>query len=122
MKETITVNFILPDGSLKVIEANIGETVLQVAHLHDLPLEGACGGSLACSTCHVWLDEKWFDEKDISEDENDMLDLAMGLRPNSRLGCQIILNKKMDGIKIIIPSDTGNFDGNCKCCSCDCEK
>lgn len=116
MKETVTVHFILPNGSLKTVEANVGETVLQVAHLHDLPLEGACGGSLACSTCHVLLDEEYFNDKDISEDENDMLDLVMDLKSTSRLGCQIILNKNMDGIKITIPSDSKNFNGNSKCC------
>lgn len=113
MKETITVNFILPNNSVRSVEANEGESILQVADLHNIPLDGACGGSLACATCHVIVDKKWFNGMHISDDENDMLDLAFGLQETSRLGCQVILTQEMDGIEIRIPSNNLNF---CPCC------
>lgn len=113
MKDTITVNFILPDDSIKSVEANEGESVLQVANFHGIPLDGACGGSLACATCHVIVEKKWFSNMQISDEENDMLDLAFGLKETSRLGCQIILTKEMDGIEVKIPENNLNF---CACC------
>lgn len=113
MKETITVNFILPDDSIKSVEANEGESVLQVANFHGIPLDGACGGSLACATCHVIVEKKWFSNMQISDEENDMLDLAFGLKETSRLACQIILTKEMDGIEVTIPENNLNF---CACC------
>ncbi|GJD09947.1 Adrenodoxin-like protein 2, mitochondrial [Galdieria sulphuraria] len=62
-----------------------------LAHEHDIDLEGACEGSLACSTCHVYLDEKSYNKlPEPSDDENDMLDLAFGLTEYSRLGCQLL--------------------------------
>lgn len=116
MKSTITVNFILPGGEIISVEANEGETILQVAHLHELPLEGACGGALACSTCHVIVDDEWFEGMEVLDDENDMLDLAFGLQRTSRLGCQVVLKKNMDGIVIKIPSQSNNFDSDSGCC------
>ena len=63
---------------------------MEAAHKHDVELEGACEGSLACSTCHVILEESVFDKLDEpSDDENDMLDLAFALTETSRLGCQV---------------------------------
>ncbi|WP_342262122.1 2Fe-2S iron-sulfur cluster-binding protein [Alphaproteobacteria bacterium endosymbiont of Tiliacea citrago] len=116
MKETITVNFILPNEEIVSIEANEGESLLQVAHFHELPLEGACGGSLSCSTCHLIIEEPWFSLLPAAlDEEEDMLDLAFGLQKHSRLGCQIILTRKLDGITVKIPNQTNNF---CGCCSC----
>ena len=64
-----------------------GTTVLEAAHNNDIDLEGAYEGSLACSTCHVIVDEKFFNKlEEPSEDEEDMFDLAFGLTPTSRLG------------------------------------
>ena len=108
----ISVTFILPDGSEKTFEAHEGETLLNLAHRNNVDLEGACEGSLACSTCHVIIDPKWYDilneNDEISDEENDMLDLAFGLTETSRLGCQIKLKKKYDGLRVIVPSETRN--------------
>lgn len=104
------VTFILQDGSEKEVDAPEGISVLEVAHQNDINLEGACEGSLACSTCHVIVDEKWFDGlSEPTEDEEDMLDLAFGLTHTSRLGCQIIMSEKLDGLKVAVPAATRNM-------------
>jgi ferredoxin len=73
-------------------------------------LEGACEASLACSTCHVYVDEPYFDLLPESEEgEEDMLDLATLLKINSRLGCQIILAKELEGMVVSLPAMTRNF-------------
>lgn len=107
----IKVIFVYPDGVKHEFMANEGETVLQVAHKNGVPLEGACEGSLACSTCHVIVEPSCYcgllTEK--SMEEEDMLDLAYGLKATSRLGCQVKLDKSMDGIIFYIPSDSRNY-------------
>jgi len=72
---------------------------------------GACEGSLACSTCHVIVeDQEYYDRiPEAEDDENDMLDLAFGLTDTSRLGCQVKATKELDGLKVRIPSATRNF-------------
>ena len=111
--EQLKVIFVYQDGSKHEVLANVGETVLQVAHKNGIPIEGACEGSLACSTCHVIVDEKDFhgalETKSIQEE--DMLDLAFDLKPTSRLGCQIKLDKSMDGIVLYLPCGSRNFCG-----------
>ncbi len=105
----INVNFRLEDGTIKTVSAPIGLSVLEVAHQNEIPLEGACEGSLACSTCHVIVGDEFFDKlPKATEDEEDMLDLAFGLKQTSRLGCQIILNKDLDGIIFEVPQNTRN--------------
>ena len=102
--------FIEPDGNEKVVDADNGISLLEVAHNNDIDLEGACEGSLACSTCHVIVDKVFFDNlPEPSEEEEDMLDLAFGLTHTSRLGCQIIINEKLEGMKVKIPSGTRNM-------------
>ena len=102
--------FVDKDGSEKTIEARNGQTILELAHQDDLPLEGACEGSLACSTCHVIVDPEFYDKLDeASEEEEDMLDLAFGLTQTSRLGCQIKMTDKLDGLRVTIPSATRNI-------------
>lgn len=104
------ITFVNKDGSEKTIEAQNGQTILELAHQEDLPLEGACEGSLACSTCHVIVDPSFYDKLDMaSEEEEDMLDLAFGLTHTSRLGCQIKMTDKLDGLKVTIPSSTRNI-------------
>ncbi len=101
--------FVLADGTEKEIQAPNGLSVMEIAHKNDIPLEGACEGSLACSTCHVIVDEQYFDMLDTpSEDEEDMLDLAFGLEATSRLGCQIKMCDGLDGLKVRLPSATRN--------------
>jgi 2Fe-2S ferredoxin len=102
--------FVLPNGEEKVVDAPEGLSILEIAHSNDVDLEGACEGSLACSTCHVIVAPEWFDVLDeASEDEEDMLDLAFGLTHTSRLGCQIIMSEELDGIKVTLPTGTRNM-------------
>ncbi len=102
--------FILTDGSEKEVDALVGLSVLEIAHQNDVDLEGACEGSLACSTCHVIVDPEYYDMlKEATEDEEDMLDLAFGLTHTSRLGCQIIMSEELNGLKIRLPSATRNM-------------
>ncbi len=104
------VIFVNKDGSEQVVEAINGQTILEVAHQYDIDLEGACEGSLACSTCHVIIDPKFYNLLDqASEEEEDMLDLAFGLTHTSRLGCQITITDKLDGLRIILPAATRNI-------------
>jgi 2Fe-2S ferredoxin len=75
-----------------------------------IDIEGACEGSLACSTCHVIVDAEWYDLlKEASEDEDDMLDLAFNLSQTSRLGCQIIITEELDGLTVRLPAATRNL-------------
>ena len=105
------INFILKDGSTKTIDAPNGISLLEVAHKNDIDLEGACEGSLACSTCHVIIDDAYFDKlEEPSEDEEDMLDLAWGLTHTSRLGCQIMVSDELDGLTVKLPQATRNMD------------
>lgn len=112
--DTIQVIFVDRDGDEEVIDAPVGKSLLEIAHMNDIELEGACEGSLACSTCHVIIeDEEQFDIlEELSEptdDENDMLDLAFGLTETSRLGCQIICSPELDGLRVRIPNATRNM-------------
>jgi len=102
--------FTLSDGSEKEVDAPVGLSVLEIAHQNDVDLEGACEGSLACSTCHVIIDPEYYDMlKEATEDEEDMLDLAFGLTHTSRLGCQIIMSEELNGLKVRLPSATRNM-------------
>jgi len=102
--------FIERDGTRREVDAPIGLSVLEIAHKHGVDIEGACEGSLACSTCHVIVDAEWYELlKDASEDEEDMLDLAFGLTKTSRLGCQIIMSEELDGLTVKLPQATRNL-------------
>ena len=104
------ITFVHPDGHETEIDAPVGLSILEVAHQNKIDLEGACEGSLACSTCHVIVDAEWFETlSEPTEDEEDMLDLAFGLTHTSRLGCQIIMSEEIDGIKVSLPSGTRNM-------------
>jgi len=84
--------FIERNGTRKEVEAPLGLSVLEIAHRNNVDIEGACEGSLACSTCHVVVDDDWYAKlPDATEDEEDMLDLAFGLTRTSRLGCQLVI-------------------------------
>ena len=107
---SVNVTFLLPDGSEKPIRAKVGDNVLYLAHAHGINLEGACDASIACSTCHVYVQDEFYDAvPEPCEEEEDMLDLAYDLKDNSRLGCQIILTKDLDGVKLGLPKSTRNF-------------
>lgn len=99
--------FVLPDGERRVVEVPCGTSVLEAARLHDIEIEGACGGSMACATCHVRVDESWFDRlAPASAEEEDMLDLALDWRPTSRLGCQLRIEAGTDGLVVTVPRST----------------
>lgn len=106
------MTFIEKNGAPREVDAPAGLSVLEIAHKHGVDIEGACEGSLACSTCHVVVDAGWFAtlEKP-TEDEEDMLDLAFGLEPTSRLGCQIVMTPALDGLVVRLPAGTRNAGG-----------
>jgi 2Fe-2S ferredoxin len=104
------VTFISPDGSRQVVDAPVGSTILELAHKYNVDIEGACEGSLACSTCHVIVAPEWYPKlKPPSEDEQDMLDLAFGLTKTSRLGCQIVITAALDGLVVSLPREVRNM-------------
>lgn len=104
--------FVLRDGTRKEVDAPLGLSVLEIAHRHDVDIEGACEGSLACSTCHVVVDPAWFGKLATpTEDEEDMLDLAFDLQETSRLGCQLIMTEKLDGLVVKLPAGSRNAGG-----------
>ncbi len=102
--------FIERDGTSREVDAPAGLSVLEVAHKHGVDIEGACEGSLACSTCHVIVDPAWLPRlAKPTEDEEDMLDLAFGLTETSRLGCQIVITDALDGLVVRLPAGTRNM-------------
>lgn len=104
------MTFIDRDGVRRDVEAPLGLSVLEIAHKHGIDIEGACEGSLACSTCHVIVDPAWFARLGTpSEDEEDMLDLAFGLEKTSRLGCQIVMTPELDGLTVRLPAGSRNL-------------
>jgi len=108
--EVVNIKFIDRTGNKHPVRGKIGDNVLYLAHRYKIPLEGACEASLACSTCHVYVDVKYLDKLNSAKDEEeDMLDLAIFLKSNSRLGCQIILSKSMEGMVLTLPQATRNF-------------
>jgi ferredoxin, 2Fe-2S len=97
------MTFITAAGE-RELEAPSGLSVMQVARLHDLGIEGACEGSVACATCHVIVDAAYADRLDAaSAEEEDMLELAVGVGPTSRLGCQIVVTEELDGLTVRLP-------------------
>ena len=104
--------FVERDGTRKEVDAPLGLSVLEIAHKHGVDIEGACEGSLACSTCHVIVDGSWFGKlAKPTEDEEDMLDLAFDLQETSRLGCQIIMTDALDGLVVKLPAGSRNAGG-----------
>ena len=104
--EVVEMTFVDLDGDELVVEAAHGATLLDVAQDNDVELEGACGGELACSTCHVVLEQKLYDQlEEKSEEEEDMLDLAFELEDTSRLGCQLCVDARYAGAVITVPPD-----------------
>ncbi|BGP30285.1 mitochondrial matrix iron-sulfur protein [Rhodotorula toruloides] len=108
--EGITLHFKKPNGEIVTVEANEGDDIVDVSWEYDLDIEAACEKSVACSTCHVILEEKVYDSlPEPDDDENDMLDLAFGLTDTSRLGCQVKVTKDMQDTTITLPSATRNL-------------
>ena len=100
------INFKLRNGETIKINAEDGLTLMEIARDHDLGIEGTCGGSISCCTCHIVIDKDWFDKVGpANPDEEDMLDLAVDLQSTSRLGCQIEVTQKLDGLIVNIPNE-----------------
>ena len=111
--DTVNIIFVDAEGKEKTVDATVGDTLLDVAWEFDIDLEGACGGELACSTCHVILEQALFDavEEDspLEEEEEDMLDLALGLTDTSRLGCQIEVTPELEGARVTLPAEVADM-------------
>ncbi|KAK7430336.1 mitochondrial matrix iron-sulfur protein [Neonectria magnoliae] len=112
--EELFITFIEKDGEEHKFAVAAGDNLLDIAQANDIEMEGACGGSCACSTCHVIVTEDdYFDKMpEPDDDENDMLDLAFGLTEMSRLGCQVKMTKELDGLKVKLPSMTRNLQAS----------
>ena len=107
------VRFLKADGSLdKEVDATPGQRLLDVAWAAREPLEGACEGVMACSTCHVIVEPEDFDElPPASEEEEDLLDLAAYATRTSRLACQIVLTQDMESLTVRVPPGAKNWMG-----------
>jgi ferredoxin len=104
--KTVSFTYILRNGDEKVVNAELGKHLLDVAHDNNIELEGACGGELACATCHLVFEDTIYPTlPEKKEEEDDMLDLAFGLTKTSRLGCQIRVRDDFEGMKVTIPDD-----------------
>ena len=109
-EDIVNITVIDRDGDAHKLSGKIGDNLMFMMQHNDIEIEGACEASLACCTCHVYVDEDKFDLlEEPEEDEDDMLDLAPFLQENSRLGCQIVLNHELEGMTITIPGATRNF-------------
>ncbi|MDG4881367.1 MAG: (2Fe-2S)-binding protein [Mesorhizobium sp.] len=103
------LTFIANDGTQFDVEAENGSTVMENAIRNAVPgIEAECGGACACATCHVYVDEAWTAEVGEPEAmEEDMLDFAYDVRPNSRLSCQIKVRDALDGLVVRVPERQG---------------
>ena len=103
---TVAITFVDPVGKEHEVQAEVGKHLLDVAHDNNIELEGACGGELACATCHLIFEKKIYDTlPEKLDEEDDMLDLAYELTDTSRLGCQITVREDFAGMKVTIPDD-----------------
>jgi ferredoxin, 2Fe-2S len=99
------MTFITAAGERYELEAECGLSVMEIARRHDLGIEGACEGSIACATCHVIVEGEHIERlASATAEEEDMLDLAVGVCPTSRLGCQILLTEELDGLTVRLPA------------------
>ena len=100
------VTFITHDGARYDVDAANGSTAMETAIRHSVPgIDAECGGACACATCHVYVDETWAEAVGEPEAmEEDMLDFAFEMKPNSRLSCQIKISGELDGLVLRLPS------------------
>jgi 2Fe-2S ferredoxin len=100
-----TITFVDFQGVARTVEAENGSTVMENAVRNAIPgIEAECGGACACATCHVYVAEEWRDKVgEPSQMEEDMLDFAYDIRPNSRLSCQIKVKEELDGLVVHTP-------------------
>ncbi len=94
------------DGKIHEIQGTVGWTLMEAIRDAGLPIKAECGGACACATCHVYLDDDWMDAAGVrSEEEEDMIDLALEVEDTSRLSCQIELSESLDGLKVRLARD-----------------
>ena len=100
------ITYIEHGGKSHTIEVPKELSVMEGALQNNIPgIDADCGGACACATCHVYVDEKWFDKLQKKEDaEQDMLDMAFEPKKNSRLACQITATDELDGLVVKMPS------------------
>jgi ferredoxin, 2Fe-2S len=103
------ITFIDTSGQSRTVEAQVGSTVMETALRNSVPgIEAECGGACACATCHVYVAPQWTDVTGkASQMEEDMLDFAFEVRPNSRLSCQIKVSEALDGLVVTTPGKQG---------------
>ena len=101
----VKITYIDFEGTARTVEAEIGSTVMETAIKSNIPgIEAECGGACACATCHVHVDESWWEAVgDPSPMEEDMLDFGYDVRRNSRLSCQIKVTAELDGLVVRTP-------------------
>lgn len=101
-----TITFIDHSGTRREVAAENGSTVMEAAIRNAVPgIEAECGGACACATCHVYIDEAWVEKVGAAAPmEEDMLDFAFDVRPNSRLSCQIKVSDALDGLVVTTPA------------------
>ena len=99
------ITFVDSEGRSRSVDAENGSTVMEVAILNSIPeILAECGGACACATCHVYVADDWKEQVgDPSPMEEDMLDFAFDVRPNSRLSCQIKVVEALDGLTVTVP-------------------
>ena len=103
------ISFIDASGASRVVNAEIGSTVMETALRNSIPgIEAECGGACACATCHVYVAPEWSEKAgQPSQMEEDMLDFAFEVRTNSRLACQIKVSEALDGLVVTTPAKQG---------------
>ena len=103
------ITYIDHDGTSRTVVGEVGATVMEVALKNDIGgIVAECGGSCTCATCLVHVDEAWMEKIGTrSEEEEDQLDFAFDVRPNSRLSCQIKVTDALDGLVVRTPSYQG---------------
>ena len=94
------------DGNSRTIEVENGLSVMEGAIQNDIPgIDADCGGGMACATCHVYVEEKWFNKLPKAEEaEIDMIDMAHEPKKNSRLSCQLIVSDELEGLIVTTPA------------------
>jgi 2Fe-2S ferredoxin len=99
------ITYIDAGGVARTVDGELGSTVMEMAIKNGVPgIEAECGGACACSTCHVYIDEAWREKTgEPSPMEEDMLDFAFEVKPNSRLSCQIKVTEALDGLVVTTP-------------------
>ena len=99
------ITYIEYNGNSHTIDVQNGLTVMEGAVQNDIPgIDADCGGSMACATCHIYINDDWLDKvASKTEGEDDMLDQAFEPKKNSRLSCQIIVSDELDGLIVNLP-------------------